>query len=83
MTDAQRAASAEAVVMAAAIIRLGGTATAAAISEQSALPLTLIRRRLVRNGPSMMRVASRYFIRAGESWGLTESGRALVAASGP
>lgn len=59
-----------------AILRLGGSGTAAAIAEACGLPAGVVQRRLLRNGPAMIRTESRYFTRNGTLWGLTDAGRA-------
>ncbi len=81
MTDVQRVASVQAAAMMTAIQQLGGRATAAEISGETGFTLGLVRQRLARNGPSELLVSHRYFTRKGESWGLTERGRAV--AGGP
>ncbi|AMV24050.1 hypothetical protein VT84_06615 [Gemmata sp. SH-PL17] len=78
MTDAQRAALAQVAVIALALDRLGGTATVAALSEGTGLPLPVVTRRLSHNGTSIMRPECRYFVKIYGGWRLTELGRALV-----
>ena len=68
MTDARRHAWARAALIA-AIQRLGGNATTTEIRGESGLPLSSVRQRLARNGPSELLVGHQYFTRKGESWG--------------
>jgi hypothetical protein len=78
MTGAQKTALAQMALIAVALTHLGGTATAAAVSQESGLPLAVVTRRLSHNGTSIMRPECRYFAKASDGWRLTELGRALA-----
>ena len=80
MKDAQQEAMTQVATLAAAIRRLGGAASAAAISTEAGLPLNVVTRRLTQNGTANMRAGCRYFWRTSDGWKLTDRGR---AATGP
>lgn len=80
--NAQQVAADEVRAITAALLAPGGAATVAAICEGSGLTTQAVQRRLMRNGPAMIRVESRYFSRNRTLWGLTDVGRAAHEKAG-
>lgn len=71
-------AVAEVRAIATAIIRAGGSATIAEVVAESGLPGGLVRRRLLRNGPSQQKREFRWFSRHGDVWSVTIHGKSLI-----
>jgi hypothetical protein len=83
-TDRAKRCREQARAIAEAIAASGSAPTADEIARESGLPPELVAKRLRHYGPdAFSQSATRYFLRIGDAWALTEPGRMLAAEGAP